>query len=137
MRLGMDRYRLELRWEQVFYERDGVALLMNANFSGPALKISQQLNEKDEINIDMTEQYELLIPNFYIAKVKWEGIEYKNDRIYFDKLIIESRHINSIPKLKHTDYFIIDTSKHEEQTHAFNLNYDCYLVDELGELYKF
>jgi len=41
---------------------------MNANFSGPALKISQQLNEKDEINIDMTEQYEVFIPNFYIAK---------------------------------------------------------------------
>ena len=137
MKLGRDKYQLELHWSVIIYERDGVAILKDAYFSGPALKISQQLNEKDELNIDMTGQYKVFVPNYYIAKVKWEGIEYKDDRIYFKNMLIENKYLNSIPKLKRTDYFVIDTAKHEEKTHAFFMNYDCYLLNENGELYKF
>jgi len=137
MKLGRDKYQLELHWNTVLYSKEGVAVLMDAYFSGPALKISQQLNEKDELNIDMTGQYKVFVPNFYIAKVKWEGITYKDDKVYFDKMTIENKYLNSIPKLKRTDYFVIDTAKHEEKTHAFFMNYDCYLLNEDGELYEF
>ena len=137
MRLGRDRYRLELHWSDVIYEREGVAKLSGAYFSGPALKISQKLNDKDEINIDMTNQYVIFVPNFYIAKLKWDGIEYTATSVKLKTAIIENKFVNSIPQLKKNDYFVIDTFKHEEQTHAFHLNYDCYLVDELDELYKF
>jgi hypothetical protein len=137
MKLGRDKYQLELRWDTVEYEKEGLAIVRGAYFTGPALKISQQLNEQDEIKIDMTKQYFIFVPSFYIAKVKWNGIEYKDDRIYLKEVIIENKYVNSIPKLKDTDYFLIDTAKHEEETHAFHPNYDCYLLDELGELYKF
>ena len=90
MILGMDRYRLELHWGAVLYLEDDLAVFVDPYFSGPALKISQQLNDKDEINIDMTQQYEVFIPDFYIATIKWEGIEYKEGKIYFKKMLIKS-----------------------------------------------
>jgi len=137
MKLGRDKYQLELRWTKVEYEKEGLAKINGAYFAGPALKISQKLNEQDEINIDMTKQYMIFLPSFYIAKIKWNGVEYREDRIYLKEVIIENKYVNSIPKLKDTDYFLIDTAKHEEKKHAFYPNYDCYLLDELGELYKF
>ncbi len=136
MILGMDRYRLELRWDRADF-KDGVVTLTGAYFTGPVLNISQRLNEKDQINIDISNQYMVFVPNFYIAVVKWNGIRYEYDRVYLDNVRIENKHINSTPKLKHSDYFVIDTSKHEEQTHPYYMNYDCYLVNENGELYKF
>ena len=136
MILGMDRYRLELHWDKVEY-KEGVAQMTGAYFTGPVLQISQRLNEKDKINIDMTNQYTVFIPNFYIAELEWNGIRYEHDRIYLDNVRITNKSINSTPKLKHSDYFVIDTSKHEEQTHPYYMNYDCYLVNENGVLYKF
>ena len=136
MILGRDQYRLELHWDRADF-KDGVVTLIGAYFSGPVLNISQRLNEKDQINIDMSNQYMVFVPNFYIAVVKWNGIRYEHDRVYLDNVRIENKHINSTPKLKHSDYFVIDTSKHEEQTHPYYMNYDCYLVNENGEQYKF
>ena len=137
MKFGKDKYQLEFRWDTVEYEKEGLAKVKGAYFTGAALKISQKLNEQDEINIDMTKQYMIFLPSFYIAKIKWSGVEYKGDRVYLKDVLIENKYVNSIPKLKDTDYFLIDTAKHEEEIHAFYPNYDCYLLDELGELYKF
>jgi len=137
MKLGKDRYQLELHWESVLYLSDDLAIINDAYFSGPALKISQKINDADEINIDMTKQFRIFIPDYYIAKIKWEGVIYKDNKIYFKNMLLRNKHLHSIPKVKNTDYFVIDTEKHEEETHAFYPNYDCYLVNELGELYKF
>lgn len=134
----MDKYRLELHWKTVEYETEGIAKLVGSYFSGPVLKISNEINEQDEILIDLTKQYSLVfVPNYYIAKVKWNGRKYMDNKILLDGVVVENKHVNSVPKLKDTDYLVIDTSKHEEETHAFYPNYDCYLVNEDGDLYKF
>jgi len=132
-----ERYRLELHWTTVIYEREGIAILEGAYFSGPVLKISQRINEKDFISLDMTEQYNIIIPDYYIAKFMWNGIDYGQNIILLKKTMLENKYVNSIPKLKGSDYFVIDTSKHEESTHAFHLTYTSYLVNENGELYNF
>jgi hypothetical protein len=121
----------------VIYERDGLAIFEGAFFSGPALKISQQVNEKDFLNLDMTEQYSIFVPDYYIAKFIWSGVEYTRNSILLKEARLENKYINSIPTLKNSDYFVIDTSKHEEVTHAFNINYTSYLINEDNELYRF
>jgi hypothetical protein len=51
--------------------------------------------------------------------------------------LLENRYLNVVPKLKNNDYIIIDTSKHEDEEHLYNLVYTSYLVNENGELYNF
>jgi hypothetical protein len=136
MILGRDQYRLELHWEKVNY-KDEIAILQGAYFSGPVLKNAQKLNEKDEMTLDTSKQYFVFVPHFYIAKLEWDGINYIGDKIYLKSARITNKYINSLPKLKNSDYFVIDTFNHEELTHPFFINYDCYLVNETGEQYKF
>ena len=94
MILGRDQYKLELHWDKVAY-KDNIAILTGAYFTGPVLKISQRLNEKDEINLDTSKQYFMFVPNFYIAKLEWDGIEYKDNKIYLKSAQIKNKNINS------------------------------------------
>ncbi len=134
-----NKYRLELHWEKAVFEIAGVAKLIKAYFCGPALSIANKINEDDKIIIDMTEQYLIFLPYFYLANLSWKTIVYSKDgkKVYLNNVVIENKHVNSLPKLEDDDYFVFDVANHEEKIHMFNPNYMAYLVNEEGELYNF
>jgi len=119
----LNKYRLELRWDRVEYNRDDVAVLKGAYFEGPVLKEAAQLNEEDSLVLDMTNQHMIFMPDYYQATLSWKGVDYKNDRIYFKEASIKGKHVNSIETLKDTDWLLIDCKEHEMATHVFHLVY--------------
>ena len=48
----VDRYRLELHWESVEYEQEGVCKVKGAYFSGPALIEAAEINPNDYLKLD-------------------------------------------------------------------------------------
>ncbi len=134
-----NKYRLELHWSKALFEVEGTVKLIKAYFSGPALNIANKINENDEIIIDMTTQYLVFIPYFYLANLSWKTVVYNKDgkRVYLNDTVIVNKHVNSLPKLEDSDYFVFDVANHEEEIHRFNPNYTAYLVNEGGELYSF
>lgn len=134
-----DRYRLELHWKKTNYNKDGVCTLSGAYFTGPALAEAQRLNDKDFILLDFFQQYLALVRSVYVAKFSWSGIEYNNDKsISLKRTKIEhASELNRVPKLKDTDYLVIDTSDHVVERHVNNLVYKTYVVNNDKSLYKF
>lgn len=134
-----ERYRLELHWKKANYEKDGLCRLTNAYFSGPALAMAQKINSNDSINLDFYRQYLVFVNNVYVAKLSWGEVVYNNDKTITlkDAIISHDTELNKVPKLKNKDYIAIDTKKHEVETHDFYLAYDCFVVNEDGELYSF
>ncbi len=138
MLLG-EKYRLELHWDTVIYERDGVCKLNNASFSGPVLSISNVINPNDNIMVDFFNQYAILVNNVYVAKLSWKEVKYNKDSsvTLSDCFLTHDTELNKVPKFRDNDYIVIDTKNHEEAIHAFNLVYISYVVNENGVLYKF
>ena len=135
-----DRYRLELHWDRVDYERKGVCLLTGAYFSGPALSEAMELQENDHIMLDFFKQYLVLVENVYVAKFSWQQVNYdnKNSKILLkNSFITHDTELNKVPRLKDSDYLIIDTSNHEAAEHPFNPVYRTYVVNETTNLYNF
>lgn len=125
--------------EKGFYENEGVCKLTEATFSGPALAEALKLNDNDHILLDFFEQYIVLVENVYVAKFSWGEVTYVKDGVILlsNTFITHSTELNKVPKLKDSDYLIIDTSNHEVATHPFNLVYRTYVVNEDATLYKF
>lgn len=138
MRLG-EKYRLELHWEKANYDREGLCKLPGAYFSGPALQMAAKINSNDSINLDFYKQYLILVDNVYVAKLSWKEVVYnKNNTVTLKEAIIShDTELNRVPKLKDSDYIVIDTEKHEEETHNFYMSYDCFVIKEDGSLYNF
>ena len=134
-----DRYRLELHWNSVSYERPGICKVKGALFSGPALAEAQRLNDKDHIMLDFFKQYFVVVKNVYVAKFSWEGVKYNKDgSISLSKtLITHDTELNKVPKLNNSDYLVIDTKGHEVEDHPYNLLYKTYVVNEDTNLYRF
>ena len=134
-----DRFRLELHWSSLSYDLDGICFLKDAYFSGPALSEALKLNEEDFIYLDLYRQYITLVRNVYVVKFSWRGVEYSKDRtikLGFSK-IEHATELNRVPKLKHNDYLVIDTSDHEDEKHQYNMLYKSYVVNEDTQLYNF
>lgn len=134
-----DRYRLELHWDKVSYNKDGICTFKNARFLGPALAEAQKLNDEDHILIDFFQQYLKLVRSVYVAKFSWRGVEYNKDNsITLKNAKLEhASELNRVPKLKDTDRLIIDTSDHVVEKHAFNPVYKAYVLSVDKELYRF
>jgi len=137
MFLGREKYKLEVHWEKVGYKLDGIANIIGCYLSGPVLKEVVQLNEKDSINLDFVNQYAVIVKNFYIATLKWEGVRYMPNKIFLNNTILENTNINVVPKLRNDDYIVIDTKNHEEGKHMYHLTYPAYLLKEDNTLYDF
>jgi len=123
-----DRFRLEIRWEKVYYEIDGLAKFKNCYLTGPVLKELDRLNKEDYIFLDFSKQYKLFIPSYYIAKFYWNGVKYFDSIIKLDEVLLENKYITSVPKLKNDDFIIVDTSNHTDDKHSMYLTYDAYLI---------
>jgi hypothetical protein len=132
-----DRYKLELHWNKVIYEQDQIALLKDCYFSGPVLKDVTQLNQRDIMNLDFSNQYLVFIDNYYIAKLSWEGVRHTPDKIFLGNAILKNKNLNVVPKLKKNDYIVIDTHGHENEKHNYTLVYPSFLVKDEGQFYDF
>jgi hypothetical protein len=133
-----ERYKLELHWEKVKYEQDGMCKLIGAYFSGPALSNAEKINDNDSIKLDFFTQYLVFVKNVYIGDLSWNEVVYNGKKVILkDAKIMHDTELNKVPKLRNDDYLVIDTSNHEMALHAFNLLYTTYVVSEGGEPYNF
>jgi len=131
------KYILELHWAGTEYINDNEVKLFNAYFSGPVLSNAAQINPNDNITLDFSNMYNLFISHFYLANLNWVDVNYINDKVLLKDVVLKGEFVVKVPKWVEEDYIIIDTSKHEERLHAFNLTYDAFVVNKEGELYKF
>jgi hypothetical protein len=133
-----ERYRLEIHWEKIKYEQDGVCKLINAYFSGPALSNAEKINDNDSIKLDFFTQYLIFVKNVYVGDLSWNEVVYNDKKVILkDAKITHDTELNKVPKLNDTDYLVIDTSNHEMAVHQFNLLYTTYVVSGVGEPYNF
>ena len=58
-----ERYRLEIHWSIVKYEKDGVAVIDGCYFSGAAVKEIGVCNESDVIDLEKLDNYHLINSN--------------------------------------------------------------------------
>jgi len=134
-----EKFRLELKWKKVIYNKDGICSFRNAYFCGPAIKEISQLNSNDNIILDFYAQYIILVDNVYLANLSWGEVVFNsNNTISLHNLTMSHKtELNKVPKLKNNDYLVIDVEDHEESRHQFNLVYKTYVVNETTSLYKF
>jgi len=132
-----EKYRLELHWNQIKYVENQQALLEGCYFSGPVLKDVLILNQEDSIDLDFVNQYFIFIESFYIAKLSWKGTYQTPEKIVLDNASLKNQNLNVVPKLKNSDYIVIDTAKHEDEAHLHSLVYTSYLLKKDGTLYNF
>lgn len=137
MLLG-EKYRLELHWDSVEFTLDGVCKLNGAFFEGPALSDAEKVNDNDNIMLDFFQQYFVLVRNVYVAKLSWNKVDYKNNKIYLGKAVItHATELNRVPKLNNLDYLVIDTKGHDVEEHSYNCLYKTYVVNIDNDLYNF
>jgi len=132
-----EKYRLELHWDKVIYEQDGIAKLSNCYFIGPVLKEVEEMNQIDSMSLDFGKQYILVVPYYYIANLSWDGVHQTVERIDLYDVVLTNKYVNSVPKLNDDDYILMDTSKHISEKHHYYLTYPSYLLRFDGDLYSF
>lgn len=132
-----EKYRLEIHWDKVSYEKNGIAKIEGCYLSGPVLKEVEQLNEEDSIALDFVKQYVIFVQHYYIAKLSWSGVRHTLEKIFLDNVILENMNINAVPKMKDDDYIVVDTRNHEDEKHQYQLTYISYLLKSDGSLYVF
>lgn len=132
-----ERFRLEMHWSKAVYDQDGTAKLEGCYLGGPVIKEVAEMNQKDVIALDFGNQYAVFVPNYYVAKLSWEGVRHSPSKIYLDNAILKNRHLNSVPNLNYNDYIIVDTKNHEDDKHQYHLSYPSYLIKFEGEVYNF
>lgn len=136
----MDKYILELHWINVKYvnvEDDLKAYFDGAYFSGPALQIANKIQCNESIRLDFTDQYAVLLKNYHIATLSWGEVVYAGNIVYLRDVLISISDFCEIPKFLCDDFLVIDTSLHEEETHALYLNYPTKTFSPLREGYVF
>ena len=136
----MDKYVLELHWLNVRYiegDNDTIIHLDGAYFSGPVLRQALKINDNDSIKLDFTEQYAVLLKNYHIANLKWCEVVYSGNIAYLKDAHIHVSKICKVPSFLSDDFLVIDTSQHEEKTHAMYLNYNTRTFSSLREDYAF
>jgi hypothetical protein len=133
-----EKYKLEIHWEKTNYENDGICNLENAYFSGPVLSIAEKIKPNDNINLDFYKQYIVLTKNVYVANLSWGDVINGDNKVVLKTAkITHDTELNRVPKLKNTDYLVVDTSGHENEGHAYNFVYPTYVINIDSNLYDF
>ena len=135
--LCREKYKLELHWDKIEYLGEDTALLKGACFSGPALKISQKIAAPDKIDIDLTPQHIVVLNSYYIVRLDWDGVEYRNNKVFLKNARISNSDLKTLHKLEDDDYILISTEDHEEKVHAFNLVYESQVIRKDEEPYTY
>lgn len=132
-----ERYKLEVHWKKVKYEVDQIALIEGCYLSGPVLKEAAKLNDQDYIDLDFVNQYSIFMDHYYIARLSWNNVGYRHEKIFLRGAKLENINLNVVPKLNRHDYIIVDTKDHEEENHMYHFVYPAYLIRKDGMLYNF
>jgi len=133
-----EKYKLELHWDEIVYHNDSSAVLKGARFQGPALKIAQKIGAPDSIDIDLTPQHFVVLDSYYIVRLQWAAVNYLSDgTVMLQEAVLSNGLLKQLHKLNNKDFIIVDTYKHEEETHPYNLVYASYVVREDGEKYNY
>jgi hypothetical protein len=133
-----DKYRLELHWDELEYQTDSRVLLKGAKFSGPVLTQALKLEAPDFIDLDLTPQMLTVMDSYYIIKLDWAACEYLPDgTIKLLDATLSNAFLKSLHKLQQHDFIAINTAKHEEETHAFNLVYESQVVKKDSTPYDY
>ena len=132
-----ERYKLIIRWSKVVSLDDYTIRLEGCYLEGPVLPQLAALQKKDTIRLDFSNQYIILIRDYYIASLSWDGYYRQENKILLDNVVLKNKHIGSVPALSSNDYIVIDTKEHEDEKHNSNLNYKSYLIKGDGALYSF
>lgn len=130
-----ERFRLEVHWKKVVYEK-GFVKLLGCKLTGPVVS-ELELVSKDSIKLDFISQYIALLPQYYIATLSWDGTDRKGNTILLDNVTIKNANINNLPTFNNDDFIIIDTSDHEDEKHNYNVNYKSYVIKADGVKYNF
>jgi len=131
------KYRLELHWSNIEYLNDKVANLTGVYFAGPVLKDAAKLEAPDFIDLDLTPQLLTLLDSYYIVRLDWEQVEYVGDRVYLKGARFTNNVLKEFHKLMSDDYILINTEKHEEEVHAYNLVYESQVLRSDNKPYSY
>lgn len=122
------KYRLEVRWDSIEYLNKNTAKLINARFEGPVLKDIKKIESPDAIDLDLTPQCLIVLDSYYFINLSWASAEHTTDgKVKLTEAIIISKGLDSLHKLHDTDFIVINTEKHREEVHAFNLVYESQI----------
>jgi len=127
--LCREKYRLDLHWDSVRYHSDSVLVLEGARFSGPVLTNAVKLEAPDFIDLDITPQLLTILDSYYIVRLNWTGVEYRDDgSILLKDATLTNDFLKTLHKFDNSDHVVINTEKHEESTHAFHLVYEAQVI---------
>ncbi len=133
----VNKYLLEVHWKSIEFVNDTDMKISGCMFSGPAIYDICMLNKKDHIRLDFSNQYVVLVKDYYIANLSWDGYSKTGNHFNLHNVILKTMYPGKIQSIAATDYIMIDTSDHEDSKHNYNLNYKSYLIKQGGELYNF
>lgn len=134
-----DKYRLELRWSGVSYSK-GQCIFKDAAFSGPTMKYADKIGPNNSILLDLYKQFFMYAKAAYLATLSWDNVSYLQDGMVAHLSNVRLNHINELnkfPKIRSTDYIVINTKGHDSETHMFNPTYVATVVNSTGEAYNF
>ncbi len=135
--LCKEKYRLELHWERMDCQGDSSALLEGAYFCGPVLKDAAKLETPDFIDLDLTPQLLTVFNSYYVVRLSWDGVEYRSDgSAALIGASLKSEHLH-LHRFEEGDSILIDTSKHEEETHAYHLVYESQVLRSTKEPHRY
>lgn len=132
-----EKYRLEVHWSSINFKSEDLLELESCSLEGPVVSELMELSVSDSIRLDFVSQYITLLPEYIIASLSWEGVEYKDGKILLKNVYLRNKNIIKLPSIKDTDYLVIDTSDHEDEKHNYSVNYKTYLIKSDGESYNF
>ncbi len=135
-----EMFKLELRWNDIVYEKPGECKLIGAYFTGPVLQIAQKIKDNDFMMLDFYSQYIYLVKNVYVAKFAWGEVKYSQDgkKVFLSNAFLShDTELTRVPTLNAGDYFVIDTSNHTPDKHSSNLVYKTYVINPDNSLYRF
>ena len=133
-----EKYRLDLKWNSVIYN-ENICYFKNATFSGPAIQFAERVEPNNMMLLDFFKQYFMFAKTAYIANFSWGDIKYLDNNIILlgNAKLEHDSEINKVPKMRNTDYVVINTTNHDAEKHIWHPTYDSVVVNELGEAYNF
>ena len=136
-RIYRNKYKLELKWSRIEYLSDQTAKLVDAYFTGPVLKDAAKIEAPDFIDLDLTPQLLTLLDSYYIIRLDWDSVKYVDDKVVLGGARLTNNVLKEFHKLKDDDHILINTEKHEEEIHAYNLVYESQAVRADNEPYSY
>jgi hypothetical protein len=125
-------YKLFFLWKGIVYNGN-VATFTETQFTGPVLKRAEKINPDTYIDLDFTAQNlgtGLFLPRtFYIARLQWKGVEYKDDIVLLKDCTLVHNKAGSLKTLQDGFRFLIDCSGHESYRHHKMLVYPAWVLN--------